>query len=113
MAQIEVTINGRGYPVVCDDGQEDHIAQLAEYVSRKVEELVAAMGQVGDARLLVMASLLMADELAEAYATIDETEQVSATAARAATAGVENRAAAAIAALAERIEGIAARLEPT
>ena len=43
----------------------------AQYVDRRVDELVAAVGQVGDARLLVMASLLVADELSEIYTELD------------------------------------------
>jgi cell division protein ZapA len=110
VAQIEITINGRPYQIACDDGQEAHITQLAEYVDRKVAELVTTVGQVGDARLLVMASLVIADELAEAYATLDETEEVG-RGVRTTAQGSETRAAMALAALAERIEGIAARLE--
>ena len=110
MAQIDVTINGRAYQIACDDGQEEHITQLAGYVDRKVAELVTSVGQVGDARLLVMASLLLADELAEAYATIDESEETG-RGSKHAAASAEARAATALTALAERIEGIAARLE--
>ena len=68
MAQVEVTINGRNYQIACDDGQEAHLAQLGEYIDKRVQELVSAVGQVGDSRLLVMTSLLLADELSETYA---------------------------------------------
>ena len=71
MAQVAVTINGRKYDIACDDGQEAHLTRLAQYVDRRVDELVAAVGQVGDARLLVMASLLVADELSEVYTELD------------------------------------------
>ena len=70
MAQVDVTINGRTYPISCDDGQEEHLTQLSEYVDKRVKELIAAVGQVGDSRLLVMVSLLIADELAETYADL-------------------------------------------
>ncbi len=71
MAQVSVLINGRKYQVACDDGQEAHLSRLAVYVDKRIGELVAAVGQVGDARLLVMASLLVADELSDAYAELD------------------------------------------
>ncbi len=71
MAKVAVTINGRKYDIACDDGQEAHLARLAQYVDKRVDELVAAVGQVGDARLLVMASLLVADELSEVYTELD------------------------------------------
>lgn len=73
MAQVEVSINGRNYQIACDDGQEEHLIQLGEYVDRRVSELVTAVGQVGDSRLLVMVSLLIADELAETYAELKKT----------------------------------------
>ena len=64
-------VNGRKYDIACDDGQEAHLTRLAQYVDRRVDELIAAVGQVGDARLLVMASLLVADELSEVYTELD------------------------------------------
>lgn len=73
MAQVDVTVNGRDYQIACDDGQEDHLAQLGEYVDRRVKELATTVGQVGDSRLLVMVSLLIADELAETHAELKET----------------------------------------
>jgi cell division protein ZapA len=65
MAYVEVMINGRGYAVACDDGQEAHVAQLSRYVEDKVKALLPSVGQVGDARLLLLAGLMIADELAE------------------------------------------------
>ncbi|MBI1986071.1 MAG: cell division protein ZapA, partial [Rhodospirillales bacterium] len=49
MAQLTVSINGRNYQVACDDGQEAHLSRLGTYVDNRVKELVAAVGQVGDA----------------------------------------------------------------
>lgn len=72
MAQVKVKINGRTYEVVCDDGQEEHVARLGRYLDTKVGELVAQMGQVGDTRLLVMAGLMITDELSEAYGELDD-----------------------------------------
>jgi cell division protein ZapA len=107
MAVVDVMVNGRPYPVACDDGQEDHLIDLAHYVDKRVAELAKTMGQVGDARLILMASLLVADELLEAVGsantlrqTLEEHEE-----------GSENDAEAVFAALASRIEDIATRLE--
>jgi cell division protein ZapA len=72
MPQVAVTINGRNYQIACDEGQEEHLSRLASYVDDRVQELVAAVGQVGDTRLLVMTSLLVADDLSEAYSTLSE-----------------------------------------
>lgn len=75
MAQVTVKINGRQYDISCDNGEEAHVTLLSEYVNRKVSELVANVGQVGDARLLVMTSLLIADELSEVSAELNEVEK--------------------------------------
>ena len=75
MAQVTVKINGRQYDISCDNGEEAHVTLLSEYVNRRVAELVANVGQVGDARLLVMASLLIADELSEVSAELSEVEK--------------------------------------
>ncbi len=100
MAQVDVAINGRNYRVACDDGQEDHLRQLAEYVDRRVMELVESVGQIGEARLVVMASLLIADELSESFASLEAGDPEA-----------EERLAQATDAVAERIETIAAGLE--
>ncbi len=71
MAKVSVTINSRKYQIACDDGQEAHLTRLGAYVDKRVSQLVAAVGQVGDSRLLVMASLLVADELSDTYSELD------------------------------------------
>lgn len=65
--QVSVKINNRTYQVGCEEGQAQHVEKLASYLDRRVAELAGDVGQVGDARLLVMASLLIADELADTY----------------------------------------------
>jgi len=65
MAQVNIRINGRGYEVNCEDGQEQHVQRLANALANTVGDLVKQVGQVGDARLLVMAGLVAADEMVE------------------------------------------------
>ena len=65
MGSVQVTVNGRNYSVACDEGQEAHVVRLGSYLEQKVGQLVKAVGQVGDARLLVMASLMITDELVD------------------------------------------------
>ena len=72
MAQITVSINNHSFPVSCDDGEEERVMDLARYVNQHVSDLAQQMGQVGDARLLLMASLIIADELAEAVTALEE-----------------------------------------
>lgn len=63
MARVTVFINGREYQVACDDGQEEHLRRLAQEVDERVRQLGYTMGQAGESLLLVLASLMMADEL--------------------------------------------------
>lgn len=116
MAQVKVRINGRTYEVACDDGQEDHVARLGRYVDGKVAELASQIGQVGDTRLLVMAALLLTDELSEAYGALEDiregrTGMVGQANGDDPAAGEGEETAEGLRALAKRIEDIAAGLE--
>lgn len=108
MAQVDVLINGKSYNVACDDDQENHLVQLAGYVDQRVQELVNSVGQVGDARLLVMASLLISDELSEIYAKKNKAKNTDSSA----EDFVEQKLAQVTNDLAQRIEQIADTLEP-
>lgn len=109
MSQVSITINGRKYKVACDDGQEAHLTRLGDYVDKRLNELVAAVGQVGDSRLLVMVSLLLADELSDLYS---ENEFIKGkTDGGVLTAKNEEELAAVVEKIAKRIENIAASLE--
>ena len=64
MSQVNVTINGRQFRMACEDGQEDHVTDLARDLDARIEGLRAKFGEIGDTRLTVMAALTVADELA-------------------------------------------------
>jgi cell division protein ZapA len=107
MGQVILTVNGRPFGVTCDDGQEARIRRLGEYVDAKVAEFVRSVGQVGDARLLLLAALVIADELAEA----NESLRLERTGVHDEASATVDAAANGIHGLAQRIEAIAARLE--
>jgi cell division protein ZapA len=65
MAQVTVRINGYAYTVGCQDGEEAHLEAMAAEVERRIDSIKTAAGPSGEARMLVMASLLMADDLYE------------------------------------------------
>ncbi|MCR9220904.1 MAG: cell division protein ZapA [Alphaproteobacteria bacterium] len=120
MRQISVTINDRDYAIACDEGQEEHLVALAGYLDKRVRELAASIGQVGHARLLVIAGLLVSDELSDAFAEVEQLKARVAALEAEAKAGAESdaeravsdgAAAAALESAAGRIEAIAARLE--
>jgi cell division protein ZapA len=115
MAQLSVTVNGRSYPIVCDDGQEEHVSRLAAYIDKRASEIADTVGQVAEGRLLVMTSLLIADELQEAYdemARLQVEAKASEDAIREETReNLEAKIAPVVDSLAARIENIAAGLE--
>lgn len=65
MPQIDVSIHGRRYPVVCEPGQESRVAALAAKVDGIVRQIASSGGLANEAQLLVLASLVLADEASE------------------------------------------------
>lgn len=65
MAQMIIEVNGRPYTVGCEDGQEQHLIELARIFDRQVRQVSQDMGQLGDTRLFLMGALLLADELSD------------------------------------------------
>ena len=65
MGQVSVTLNGRTYRLECGEGEETHLIALAEYLGSHVDTMRRKFGQVGDDRLILMASLVVTDELWE------------------------------------------------
>ena len=71
MPLVNVTVNGRAYTIACDEGEEEHLKELAGHVDAKVRELTGSVGQVGDQKLMLMAAVLITDELLEARARLE------------------------------------------
>ena len=75
MNHINVTINGRQYRMACEEGQETRLLRLAESLEERVESLRGKFGEIGDARLTVMAALTVCDELVDAGNRVRTLEQ--------------------------------------
>jgi cell division protein ZapA len=103
MAQITVDVNGRPYAVGCEDGQEQHLTELAKLFDRQVRQVSQDMGQLGDTRLFLMGALLLADELADAKVRISAM-QAELARLQSDRARIESKAAAALENAAKRIE---------
>ncbi|GLR48647.1 cell division protein ZapA [Sphingomonas astaxanthinifaciens] len=65
MAEVDITIAGRAYRVACRDGEEQNLRHAAELVDAKGREALAGLGALSEARMLLFASLLLADQLIE------------------------------------------------
>lgn len=98
MADVELPIGGRTYKIACRDGGEEHLRGLATVVDRKADEARAAVGTVNEARQLLFAALLLADELSEQGGAVPAAQL---------DPGLDR----ALAGLADRIEAVAETLE--
>ena len=117
MAQVNLTVNGRIYRMACEDGEEDHVAELGTRFDEAIGELRGVLGEIGDQRLMVMAGILMTDRLGDAEQRLKKAEQEvqSLKDSRADTAmridGLEQNFAEGLNRAAMRIERIAERLQ--
>lgn len=100
-AQVSISIVGRTYEIACDEGQEQAVMALARNVDKRATELMRSVGQVGDARLLVMLALLMADEIGDLRRLLGQGDHPG-----------DVRLAQGIEQMARRIEAIADKLAP-
>ena len=116
MPLVNVMINERAYTIACDDGEEEHLRALAAHVDSKVNELLESVGQAGEARLLLMAALLISDEYFDSVATLDkrakEIDEIAGARdqLKSQLAEREREAVGMLDAAAARVEDIAARL---
>ena len=62
MPLVNVMVNGRAYTIACVVGVVGLLWVLAATVDAKAREVLSSVGQVGDARVILMAALLIADE---------------------------------------------------
>jgi cell division protein ZapA len=106
MAQLTIEVNGRPYLVGCEDGQEQHLRELAKVFDTSVRQLQGTVGQLGETRLFLMGALMMADELADARTRLAHM-QAESTRLRGQLETVEARATVALDNAAKRIEGLA------
>ena len=70
MSHVNVTINDRQYRMACEEGQEARLLRLAESLESRIQSLRGKFGEIGDARLTVMAALTVCDELQDATSRI-------------------------------------------
>jgi cell division protein ZapA len=108
MAQVTIEVNGRGYTVGCEDGQETHLIQLGRLFDRQVREVGQEVGQLGETRLFLMGALLLADELFDVQSRLANVEAELARL-RAEASEFEYRAAGAVDAAARKVEALLER----
>ncbi len=112
MSHVNVTINGRQYRMACEEGQEARLLKLAESLESRIQSLRGKFGEIGDARLIVMAALTVCDELLDAGQRIRNLEE-EIEALRDVRAAAADRARATQVAVANALNSAADRIEKT
>ena len=110
MPLVNVMVNNRAYTIACDDGEEEHLKELAAHVDKKAREVLGSVGQVGDARMLLMAALLIADERHDLTAKAGTVSDGDRQKLHLRVEQAESRAADMLESAAKKLEDIAARL---
>jgi len=108
MGQVTIQVNGRPYTVGCEDGQENHLLDLARHFDRQVRTVSQEVGQLGETRLFLMGALLLADELTDVHARLTHAKAELARV-QSEVAQIEAAAVGALDTAATRIESLAAR----
>lgn len=103
MAQVTVIINGYSYTVGCENGQEGHLLAMAAQVETRIDSIKALGSSSGEQRLLVLAALLMADELHDTKVETDTLRKLVADKGRSKPEGDVSRKVSRLAARAEQI----------
>jgi cell division protein ZapA len=105
MAQVSLQINGYAYILGCADGEEPHLFALAADLDRRIQEIKASTGPGGEARLLLMAALMLSDELHDLRSDLQRQEPGAPSAAK------EPRSGRRLRGLTRRAEAIADSVE--
>ena len=109
MADVTIEVGGRRYDVTCRDGEEEQLRRLGKLVDEKAAQARAAVGGVTEVRALLLAALLLADELADLRAAKANGNGANPAASRPAPdpalAGALERLAARVESVADHLEG--------
>ena len=62
MANVNVKFNGKDYILSCDDGQEDSLKKLTNFLDKKYSELKSKLGNIGENKLLLITAIKLIDE---------------------------------------------------
>lgn len=108
MAQVLVQIHGKAYGVGCEDGEESHVRDLAEMIDARAREVAPDATVLGETRTMLLAALMLANDLEEARKRLADVESRLA-ALESSGESIEARAVAALDAAAQKIEALAAR----
>ena len=118
MSKVTISLNGRAFTIGCEEGQQAYLRDLAGHLDGHVRDLADKVGQIGDVRLLLMASLIVSDEMREAQGRTESMKEEMTdlkgrlSQAEARVRAERARAAEAVSRAAEHLEALAGAGEP-
>ncbi len=71
MANVNIKFNGKDFLLSCDDGQEEHLEELANHLGNKFDKLKLDLGNIGENKLLLITSIKIMDEYFETKKKVD------------------------------------------
>lgn len=75
MAEVNLKIRGNSYGVVCGDGQEDRVRQVATYVDERAQAIAQAGAASNENHLLVLTALMLADEVKDLQDSMSQIQE--------------------------------------
>ena len=72
MANVNIKFNGKDFLLSCDNGQEEHLEELAVHLNEKFDSLKSSLGNIGENKLLLITSITIMDEYFETKKKINE-----------------------------------------
>ena len=72
MANVNIKFNGKEFLLSCEDGQEEHLEELSLHLNNKFDNLKKSLGNIGENKLLLIASISVMDEYFETRKKIEE-----------------------------------------
>ncbi|MFY0596027.1 MAG: cell division protein ZapA [Cognatishimia sp.] len=64
MPEVDITIGGRTFEVACQEGEQHFLQSAAKMLDDEARVLASQIGRIPEARMLLMAGLMLADKTA-------------------------------------------------
>ena len=74
MANVNIKFNGKDYLLSCDDGQEEHLLELATNLDLKYNELKSNLGNIGENKLLLITTIKIIDDFYDLTKKVNSTK---------------------------------------
>ena len=75
MANVNIKFNGKDFLLSCDNGQEEHLEELAVHLNEKFDNLKSSLGNIGENKLLLITSITIMDEYFETKKKIEQNKE--------------------------------------